>query len=268
MIIEFLQPIIALFLENPVTQTLGLIGMLLVVAAYIHQDDTKTIKTLFVANFFWAVLFFSMNELAWLAATFLSSLRLVLSLHFKKNLKVFGLLVALIIGFWIFSYQTPTSLLPLTTSLIWAYGFMFLTGLHLRISCLVASTLWLSYYLSLWVIGWVINEVMVEVLLIISIFRFSGFHAHRFHVVDTIKHLIHFPHREIDYGDYVIMKDKTKVSTTHKIREKIRNFFHNLKISLSNKLQKSQENISESLATVQQKTSEVKTKLPKIKKQA
>jgi len=64
MIIEFLQSISTLYLDDPVIQTMGLLGMFFVVTAYIHQDDIKTIKTLFIANFFWAILFFLMNELA------------------------------------------------------------------------------------------------------------------------------------------------------------------------------------------------------------
>lgn len=119
------------------------------------------------------------------------------------------------------------------TSLIGAYGFMFLTGLRLRIACLSSSCIWLAYYTSIGAIGGMMTEMFVELLLIISIYRFSGIHAHRFHVVDTIKHLIHFPHKEVDYGDYVIMKDKTKVSTKHKIREKLRSFFSKIHTSIT-----------------------------------
>jgi len=110
------------------------------------------------------------------------------------------------------------------------------------------------------------TEVFVEVLLLISIYKFSGFHAHRFHVIDAIKHLIHFPHREIDYGDYVIMKDKTKVSTRHKIREKIRNFIKIIKKNVSQKITQSKQSITQSTQTIQHTTDKLKDKLVNIKK--
>jgi len=229
MIIEFLQPAIILFLANPLAQSAGFVGMLCVWAAFLHQDDTKTIKILLFGNFFWGLMFFLLDTHAGLAATFLSSLRLILSLKYKKNIAVFSGLICLIIALSFLTYQGPTSLLPIITSFIWAYGFMFLTGLRLRIACLSSSFLWLTYHSAIGSIGGVMTEVFVEVLLLISIYKFSGFHAHRFHVVDTIKHLIHFPTRDTDYGDYVIMRDKTKVSTGYKIREKLRAFFENIK---------------------------------------
>jgi len=105
MIIDFLEPIIQLFLENPLAQSAGFIGMLCVWTAFLHQDDKKTIKILLFGNFFWGLMFFLMDTHAGLAAIFLSSLRLILSLKYKKNIKVFVLLIALILILSSITYQ-------------------------------------------------------------------------------------------------------------------------------------------------------------------
>lgn len=265
MIIEFLQPIIEIFLENPYAQGAGFIGMLCVWSAFLHQDDTKTIKILLFGNFFWGLMFFLMDTHAGLVAVFLSSLRLILSLRYKKNIKVFALLISLIVLLSYFSYQWPTSILPIMTSFMGAYGFMFLSGLWLRIMCLGSSFLWLTYHSSIGAIWGVMTEMFVEVLLVISIYRFSGFHAHRFHVIDTIKHLIHFPSRDTDFWDYMIMRDKNKISTKHNIRNKIHNFSSNMKKRISKKMTRTQKTVSNSVDQVKQTATKVKDKLPEIK---
>jgi hypothetical protein len=53
MIFEFFNPIIDLFLANPIAQTSGFIGMFLIWFAFLNKDDLKTIKLLFIASFFW-----------------------------------------------------------------------------------------------------------------------------------------------------------------------------------------------------------------------
>lgn len=105
MLLELIQPIIALYLENPLAQSAGFIGMLCVWTAFLQQDDKKTIKILLFGNLFWGVMFFSMETHSGLAAVFLSSLRLILSMRYKKNIKVFIGLIILIIILSSITYQ-------------------------------------------------------------------------------------------------------------------------------------------------------------------
>ena len=70
-----MQEVINIFLSNPTGQTFGLIWMLSVIYAFIQQDDTKVMKTLFVSNIFWAIHFFFLEVYTWLAIVIVSLIR-------------------------------------------------------------------------------------------------------------------------------------------------------------------------------------------------
>jgi len=56
---ELLYPlfsgVISTFLENPIGQTFGFLGMGVLIYGFLQQDDTKTLKILTVANAVWIV---------------------------------------------------------------------------------------------------------------------------------------------------------------------------------------------------------------------
>lgn len=225
MISEYINSIISLFLANPVAQTIGFIAMICVWIAFLSKDDLKTIKMLFIANIFWWILFLLLESYAGLVATIISSIRLYLSIKYKKNVKVFWLIIMLIIIMWIITCNNYISLLPVLCSLIWTYSFFFFSNLTLRIWCLINSILRFIYHYYIWSIWWVINEIVVQILLLITIYNYIWINRYKIIFMSKIKSIFH-PYRNIDYWKYLIIKDKDKIYTRYSfsIREKLRNF--------------------------------------------
>jgi len=79
---------ISMFLENPLAQTLGFAAMFVGFFWYTTTDDHKTIKIFIAANLVWFLHFFFMENFGALGATFIGLLRLVLSLKYRRNIKV------------------------------------------------------------------------------------------------------------------------------------------------------------------------------------
>lgn len=223
-IIEYINSIIDLFLLNPIAQTSGFIWMICIWIAFLKTDDLQTIKILFIANIFWWLHFALLGSTAWLSMVIIACLRLALSIKYKKNKKVFIFLIILTILVWFFVYDWIYSLLPILASLIWAYSFFFLSWVTLRIWCLALSITWLIYNIYLWSISWIINEIIVEMLHIFTIYKYVWHNGYKIEFLSKIKAIYH-PYSHVDYWHYTIIKDKDKISTKYKIREKIKNLF-------------------------------------------
>lgn len=224
MIAQYFNSIIDLFLANPIAQTSGIFGMICIWIAFLYKDDLKTIRMLFLSTFFWWILYFLLESYAWLVATVISALRLSLSLKYKKNMKVFLFMLAIIAVTWVMSYDWYYSLFPVIWSLIWAYSFFFFSWIILRIWCLSISAIWLVYGIYIWSIWWVINEIVVGILILIAIYKHIWVNWYRMLFMSRINSIIH-PYRQVDYWQYTIVKDKEKIVPKSNLIEKIRSFF-------------------------------------------
>lgn len=237
MILEYINTVVDLYTANPIAQISGFIWMIFVWIAFLNKDDLITIKFLFIANFFWWIQFLLLESYAGLVAIIISVLRLYFSMKYKKNIKVFSFIIALIIITWIIVYDWYFSLLPILWSFIWAYSFFFFSGIALRIWCLFISIVWLIYNIHIWSIWWVINEVVVEMLIIITLYQYIWINWYRLIFISKIKSIFH-PYKDIDYWRYTIVKDKNTISKKINLKMNFKNlnYFknHNLKMDFKN----------------------------------
>ncbi len=208
--IVFFNKIVELFLLNPIVQSIGFIAMLFVWLAFLYDDDTKTIKILLIANCFWWLLFILLESYAGLIATILGSIRLILSIKYKKNFKIFLSLIFITIIAWFFVYDWYISLLPIIWALIWTYSFFYFSWIWLRIWCLILSLTRLIYHFLLWTIWWVINEIIVELLILRILYKYVWINWYKYLFVSKLKSIFH-PYHEVDYGRYTVVKDKDKL---------------------------------------------------------
>lgn len=223
MISEFFNPIIDLFLANPLAQMSGFIGMFCVWTAFLNKDDLKTIKFLFIASFFWWTMHLLLGTYAGLVASIISALRLYLSMKYNKDVKVFWIIVLIIISSWYFVYDSPYSFLPILASLIWAYSFFFFSGIILRIWCLIMAIIWLIYNNHIWSIWGVINEIVVIILIVFALYKYVWINWYKLHFGSRIRSIFH-PYENLDYWRYWIVKDKNIISTRYGLRERTKNF--------------------------------------------
>lgn len=237
MILEYFDSIIQLFLLNPFAQTSWFIWMICVWIAFLFKDDLMTIKMLLIANIFWWLLYIWLESYAGVVSAMIWALRLLLSMKYKKNIKVFLFLVALITITWVMTYDSYYSLLPIIGSFIWAYSFFFYSWIGLRIWCLLISIIWLIYGLHIWSIWWVINEVVVEALILVTLYNYLWLNGYKLEIMSKVKSIMH-PYRDVDYWHFTVVKDTDKISTKYNLRQRIliytANKLLNVKKSTSN----------------------------------
>lgn len=207
--IDFLNKIIELFLLHPIAQSIGFVAMICVWIAFLYNDDLKTIKMLLIANLFWWLVFILLDSYAGLIAIIIASIRLILSIKYKKNLKVFLFLVLGTLIFWFIICDTYISLIPIIWSLIWIYIFFYFSWIQLRIWCLILSITWLIYNLLIWSIWWVINEIIVELLIIRILYKYVWINWYKHIFVSKLKSIFH-PYHDIDLWRYTIIKKDKK----------------------------------------------------------
>lgn len=227
MIIDFLGVIYNMYIEDPIPQTIGFIAMILMWIAFLHRDDVKTIKILVVAWCFWWLMFFLLESYAWLWATMITLLRLILSMKYKKNIKVFLFVIILATLMWIITFKSYYSLLPVLSSFIWAYSFFYLSWILLRVWSLVMSSLWLVYAIHIWALSWILNEIVLHILLISVIYKYYWVNWHKIHFLSKVKSIIH-PLRNLDYWEYTIVKDRYIILPEDSLRKRIKVWFLNV----------------------------------------
>jgi hypothetical protein len=191
--------------------------------AFLNKDDLKTIKLLFISCFFWWIMHLLLETYAGLVASIISALRLYLSMKYKKNIKIFLIMIVIIIVSWYFVYDSYYSFLPILASLIWAYSFFFFSGIILRIWCLIMSIIWLIYSIHIWTLWGIMNEVVVQILIIVAIYKYIWINWYKIHFSSKILSVF-YPYENLDYWHYWIIKDKDIIYTRYDLIKKIKIF--------------------------------------------
>ena len=200
------EVIINIFLEEPIWQTLWIIWMLSIVYAFMQKDDTKVVKILFISNFFWAWHFFFLEIYTALASALVWAFRLALSLKYKRNVKIFYMIVFITIALWVLTYKNSSSLLPITASIFATYGFFFLEKIKLRLLLLVCSSFWLSYNYIHFSIWWIINESILHFVHIYTIYKIIEVEWTKQYYIEKIKWTLN-KNKKIDYWRYLAIVD-------------------------------------------------------------
>ena len=124
-----------------------------------------------LSSLFWGTHFYLLWVYAGLAAVIIFVFRLILSIKYQKSKRAFLSIiwVTLITGY--FTFDGLFSLLPIVTSISWAYSFFYLEKIKLRLAMMFNSSVWLIYQISIWSISGIVNEWFVQVILVITIYK-------------------------------------------------------------------------------------------------
>lgn len=199
------------FLENPLAQWLWFAAMFVGFFGYATTDDKKTIQIFIGANAVWMLHFLFMANFWALGATIIGFTRLVLSLKYKKNVKVLiGVIVAsMIFGAFTFDGQF-ISILPLIATAVSTYWFFFLEKLQLRIFLLFISGMWFTYHLGTGSISGVLNEVIVVILIGISVFKFTFGTERAPYLRERIRNVLRKRPTRPDFDRFMFLRDKDR----------------------------------------------------------
>lgn len=169
--IEYISHFIDFVLRDPFAQITGFCAMITTVIAYFQKDDFTVKKLMLLSSLFWGTHFYLLWVYAGLAAVVIFVFRLVLSLKYQKNKRAFFSIIGVTLITWYFTYDGLFSLLPIITSMSWAYSFFFLEKIKLRLAMMFNSAVWLVYQVSIGSISGIINEWFVQIILVMTIYR-------------------------------------------------------------------------------------------------
>jgi hypothetical protein len=201
-----MNEILEIFWMNPIGQTFGILGMITVISAFLQKEDTNVVKILVFAHVFWAGHFYFMEIYAWLWVVIIWTLRLLMSMKYKKNNKIFLSVLFVTILTGIFTYKDVYSIFPVIASCLGTYGFFYLEKVKLRLLLLFVSAFWFSFHYIHFSIWGVINESIIQVVHLATIYRLLveqwGTRAYLFSFKEKY---LHRP--RVDYGRYLAIID-------------------------------------------------------------
>lgn len=203
---EFIYNIFHTITQNQIGQILGFFGMFGSIIAFIQKDDYKVRKFMLISSFFWGVHFYMLEAYSWLAITCISATRTSLSVKYNKNKYVFLFVVTLALISGIYTYQEIYSLIPIVISLMWAYGFFYLSHIRLRLLMISSSSLWICYSLIIGSVSVFFNNVLTISILLTTIYRMIE--KNKFQTYWGRIHERFFKwKRYIDYDIYISLND-------------------------------------------------------------
>lgn len=206
-ILEYLTYFIEYIVRDPFTQISWFAAMWIILMAYFQKDDSTVKKLMLLSSLFWGTHFYLLWVYSWLTATIIFALRLCLSIKLWKNKNAFISLVIITLIAAYFTYDWYLSLLPVITSLTWAYSFFFLEKVQLRLVMMFNSSTWLVYHISIGSLSWAINEMLTQVILIVTVYRMLHPQGGSHYYIWKIKGFLREKSRP-DYDRFIFVHDK------------------------------------------------------------
>ncbi len=201
---------VRLFQENPLGQSFWFLWMGIILYGFFQTDDRKAKIIIATSMIAWILHFYFMGLTTAFVAGCIWFVRMILSFKYQKNKYVFSWIVIVLILFWIYTYEWLLQLIPIFTSILGTFAFIFLEKLQLRIAMLVGSFWWLIYNIQVWSLWWMTNEVLTQFILLTTIFRMLSQWGHVHHYREVIHDILH-KHKDVDMWRMTILKDTHKI---------------------------------------------------------
>lgn len=157
--------------EAVLIQAVGLIGSAVVITAFAQKSDAHFKMVMTLGAFVFAAHFALLGAYAGAAVSIINGLRSGLSIKFHKSNGLLAVFLILYVLAGIYVYETPIDLFPLFSSVLVTIGFFKLSGIKLRILCLITESSWLVYSVIMKSLGGFITNVFVLSANAITIYR-------------------------------------------------------------------------------------------------
>lgn len=224
MLFQIIQYIIDEIIRDPFTQISGFLAMWVILTAYFQKDDLTVKKLMLLSSLFWGTHFYLLWMYSGLAAVIIFVFRLGLSLKFQRSLRAFSSIIVVTLITWYFTFDGFISMLPIITSMMWAYSFFFLEKVKLRIAMMCNSCTWLIYHVYIWSLSGMVNEVFTQVILIVTIYRMLHPEWGTRYYAGKIKEILWKTSRP-DYDRFIFIHDKVS-NYRHTLWQKFHQIIH------------------------------------------
>jgi hypothetical protein len=171
---SFYISLINIFWENPIAQTIGLLGILCSIFTFVSNSNISFLYRLAFTSFIWSLHFFLLGALSAFFINFIDIFKNLLAIKFPNNKKIlFGIVVFyLLIG--IFMYlkdENFITLIPIIASLFSVMIIFLLKDIAMRIGFLVLLFGWMIYNYFNHSIGGLTTDIILFFVGLIGIIR-------------------------------------------------------------------------------------------------
>lgn len=205
--IELISLYIEFILRDPFAQITGFMAMIATMIAYFQKDDMTVKKLILISSLFWWAHFYLMGLYAWLAAVIIYVFRFALSLRYKRSKWAFMAIILTTLVAAYFTFDGLFSIIPIITSMSWAYSYFFLEKIKLRLAMMFNSSLWLVYQISVWSISWILNESFVQIILLLTVYRMLHPEGGTKYYANKIKDIL-WKRSRPDYDRFIFIHDR------------------------------------------------------------
>lgn len=226
--------IIELIQANPIWQFCGFTATWMTIYWLIQKDDKQTMKIIMISSIFWILQWYFLEIYSAMFSSAIWLSRVLLSMKYKRNKKIFSLIITTTLLVWILTYTNPYSILPIFAQIISAYWFFFFERLRLRIFMFLSSLLRLTFSFGVWSVWWTINEIIVQCMLLLAMYRIMIEDHRRIYILEKLISKLH--EKKLDIDRFIIIYDFIKLKK-HSIKyifihlyEKIHEKFHRKKV--------------------------------------
>ncbi|WP_245409841.1 YgjV family protein [Pararhizobium haloflavum] len=129
-------------MHQTIGELVGLIALLLCIAAFASKDDDRLLTILIAANVAFAVQFAAFGAFVASAISAVIILRIVLARRFPGSRTATGAILVLTAAVAALTWSSPIDIFPLTAGLIGTYAMFMLRGIPMRLGLAAAATCW------------------------------------------------------------------------------------------------------------------------------
>lgn len=154
-------------------QAVGLLALVLCVAAFASKDDDRLMAILILGNVAFAVQFALFG--AWTASgvTTVIILRLVLARRMPKSCPAMAAILAITCAVAAVTWSGPLDAIPLVAGIIGTYAMFMLRGVSMRATMVIVSLCWITTNMLIGSIGALAAEVFILVTNLVTIARIA-----------------------------------------------------------------------------------------------
>ena len=135
-----------------IAQIIGFIAFALGITAFLQKDDKKLRLVMMAQALTLCVHFIMLGRHTGAAAVFITGVRNGVSV-FGWAKKVAPLFFISVLGFGWYTYDSPVDTLPILAGIIGTTAFFYLSGIRMRLTLVMASSMWLIHNILVGSIG-------------------------------------------------------------------------------------------------------------------
>ena len=162
----------AIFLENPIAQTIWVLAFLVSVYNFLFCKDKKFIIVTAIASALWWMHYLILGLFAAAWINLFDVFKNMIALKYKKNLPLVISFTLVYIIIWIYTYTGQwISVIPTLTAILWTYLVFYVRWVWLNAWFIVIVLMWMSYNYIWNSIGWLWTDIFLIGFWIIGIIR-------------------------------------------------------------------------------------------------